>query len=177
MKKLLSIIILAAAVLCFYGIKPAMADFIQPLDQVAFWVYDDVAHDGVVTLDVTNYGDAGTLQFKTSSTNWAAFGASQDITTTGGTGGDDFELVWFRLGDPVDTNGVLTFQGSPEGTVNGLDLYNLVIISWSDATLPISIVSPNNNDNVAPVPVPPAVLMFFSGLLGLCGIRRFTRHS
>jgi len=176
MKKIVSIMIMAA-LFCFSGIAAARADFIQPLNEIAFWVYDDAVHDGMVTLDITSYGGAGALQFKTIGTNWTAFGSSQDIATTGGTGGDDFELVWFRLGDPVDTDGVLTFQGSPEKTVNGLDLYNSVIINWSDTTFSLSFATPNDNDNVAPVPVPPSALMFFSGLLGLCGLRRFGRRS
>ncbi len=173
MKKLLSIIILAAAVICFSGIRQARADFIQPLDQIAFWVYDDVVQDGSVTLNINTYG-SGTLQFRTGALDWADFGSSQDIITTGGLGGDDFELVWLRLRDPLDNNGSLTFQGDPDDTVNGLDLYNAVVISWSDS---MSFASAAGDDNLAPVPVPPAALMFFSGLLGLCGIRRFTGRS
>jgi len=175
MKKLVFIIILVVAVVCLSGIRQARADFIQPLNQVAFWVYDDVDHDGSVTLDVTGMG-AGTLQFKTGSLDWADFGSTQDITTTGGTGNDYFELVWFRLRDPQDTDGVLTFQGDPEATIDGLDLYNAVIINWSDVVFSLSFASANNNDNVSPVPLPPAAFMFFSGLLGLCGVRRLTKR-
>jgi len=178
MKKLVSIIILVVAVVCFSGIRQARADFTQSLDQVAFWVYDDVVHDESVTLDVTGMG-VGTLQFKTGSLDWADFGSTQDIVTTGGTGNDYFELVWFRLRDPLDTldtDGVLTFQGSPENNVNGLNLYNSVIINWSDVEFSLSFASANNNDNVSPVPLPPAAFMFFSGLLGLFGVRRLTKR-
>ena len=173
MKKLLSIIILAAAVICFFGIKPAMADFIQPLDQVAFWVYDDIDQNGSVTLNINTSG-SGVLQFRTGALDWADFSSPQQIVTTGGLGGDNVELVWLRLRDPLDNDGSLTFQGDPDDTVDGFDLYNSVIINWSGS---ISYASAAGDDNLAPVPLPPAALMFFSGLLGLCGIRRFTDRS
>ena len=140
----------------------AGANFVQTLDEVSFYVVDDntPSGDDSVTLEIFSIAQSGTLQYSTDKSTWTdIYGNSIAIAT----GSDDWERVWFRLdlgsGSYV-TKGTLTFSGA-DG-----NLWNAVSIEW-DGNNGVTFNTAGDNDNVAPVPIPGAVWLLGSGLIGL----------
>lgn len=84
-----------------------------------------------------------------------------------------FRLQLFRDGTEIghDTDGIITWPVSPEGEYHGLNAYSHAMIDWGD--FQFQILSSNSNDNFAPTPIPPGVLLLGAGLIGLIGFRRY----
>ena len=167
MKKL---IILAALMLMISVPAVAQASFVQNLDPARFWVVDDnsISDDNLVALELAEVGIIGsgnTLQYSLDNAAWTDVNFSAPLVIA--TGDDDWELVYFRLalGDGgYDTSAAVSFI-APDG-----ELFNSVLMNWGSFQLTMAVAG--DNDNVAPVPVPAAVWLFGSGLMGLIGLRR-----
>lgn len=84
-----------------------------------------------------------------------------------------FRLRLFRDGTEIgyDTDGIITWPVAPEGEYHGLDAYSHAMIDWGG--FQFQILSSNSNDNFAPTPIPPGVLLLGAGLIGLIGSRRY----
>ena len=168
MKKILLIMTLALVIVWGVGIQKAAAgSYSMDMDEISFYAVDTSAN-AVVTLTVSQLAGSDTLQYKAGSANWADAGGSIVISpvTTGG-----MEQVYLRLvnGTTVtSTAGNITFWGKDDAN------YNSITVNWTVAggTLALDLLVPDDKDNVAPVPIPAAVWLLGSGLLGLVGIRR-----
>ncbi len=179
MKKILTVMALAIVLVWGFGVKGASATYMDP---VSFYVVDDDtgSNDDSVTLSfAVNNSQGGTLQYSTDNVSW--------ITVTGGTTGpiaaSNWQQVWMRIDNgsgSYDTDGEVTFLG--EETNSGL--YNSVNVIWDTIKLPNFSVDvdiynyvANDDDNVAPVPIPAAAWLLGSGLFGLVGVRRRMKKS
>ena len=160
----------------------AQADLIQDdLDPVRFFVVDDNDDpnpgfgDDKVTLSITgNLPSGWNLEYSPDGTpsSWDDAGPSLEIAT----GADDWELAYFRItdGTNVDNKADLKFV-SFEG-----ELWNAVIIHWNDDHADYSsfdFVVANDDDNVAPVPIPASALLLGFGMVGLIGFGKRMRKK
>ncbi len=82
-----------------------------------------------------------------------------------------FQLEVFHGGSffGYDATGAMEFL-SYEADYYGMEAYAGVFVNWGDFQL--TFLSSNSNDNFSPVPIPGAVWLLGSGLLGLVGLRK-----
>jgi len=168
MKKILVVTALALVMVWGVGVQRAAAGY---MDDVSFFAVDDISDpvggNGSVTLTnlmINYYGtDPATLEYSVDQSNWFVAGDSFTVNPVSG----GVEQVYLRLncGTDMVTSGVITFL-SPEG-----DLFNGLKVDWSNQ-IDMTITIADNDDNVAPVPIPAAVWLLGSGLFGLIGVRR-----
>ncbi len=149
------------------------------MDPVTFYVVDDDtgSNDDSVTLSFS-YGawvDNVKLQYSLDNNSWSDAGTSMTVAAS------NWRQVWLRLANNGDgsvfaTGGDVTFSGLESNS----GLYNSVSVTWSEITLPggltigtdISVGTANDDDNIGAVPVPAAIWLLGSGLLGLGIFRR-----
>ena len=149
--------------------------FTQDQDYVKFWALDDLDQDddGDVTFSiVTIYVPSGYYsQYSKDNSSWNDFNNGTSISIDGG----QKQIIYLRYGNGEvewDYSGQLTFSGADRHYYD-LDAYNTLIIDWDDtANIALGIYTPTGGDDVAPVPIPPTIWIFASGLVGLVGVRR-----
>ena len=154
------------------------------MDPVTFYVVDDDtgSNDDSVTLsfDYYNWGNDVKLQYSLDNSSWSnVSNGSMSVNT----GTDNWQQVWLRLadddGNSVDTDGDVTFSSLESNS----GLYNSVSVVWSQVDIQnygtidinISVGTANDDDNIGvvpAVPVPAAIWLLGSGLLGLAVFRR-----
>ena len=71
----------------------------------------------------------------------------------------------------IDTAGILA-SFDVTGDVLGSYQLSIIDLAFSDVLDPVTVDFRNGNVNVNAVPIPPALLLFGSGLIGLVGLRR-----
>lgn len=157
--------------------------FVSPLlEPVSLYLVDDPNADGIGTMVV----QASLFDFYPSDDLTALLQYSWDDLVYMDWPGtdlvvdpiDEFKRIIFRLrlfrdGTVIgyDTDGIVTWPVAPESEYHGLDAYSHVMINWGD--FQFQILSSNSNDNFAPTPIPPGVLLLGTGLIGLIGFRRY----
>jgi hypothetical protein len=162
-KKLMFGIVLIAA---FLMVLPMNA-FASVQPPASFYLIDNPNDpppngDNLVDLDIFNI-NVSTLDYSFDGSSWFNYaGGAFSVDTA--------KLIYFRA-NGTDTNGDLTFQ-SPQGNYYGLQAYRSLIIDWGGAQTTVSFSTPENQDFLAPVPIPAAAWLFGAGLFGLVGIRR-----
>ena len=144
---------------------------------VSFYLVDWGSFDNTVTLTATNIlGGALTgLQYSLDNISWSNFteGKTQIFKIDPST---HTELVYLRL--LTDTSADrMTFQSysANSGTSTSpeyLDLYTGLKIKFDSITTHAALLTNSGSDKLAAVPVPAAVWLFATGLVGLVGIRR-----
>lgn len=129
--------------------------------------YEDVnssqsERKGIFSLTITNTGQAawGDFHFYLDDTSTVIFRVEGDYPSMDGIGAynvnvTDFILDFEFYADPVYHNDSVTFNVYTDNTASGFDFFNMGI----EAT---------------PVPIPAAVWLFGSGLIGLVGLLRKT---
>ncbi len=169
MKRIIAVIVLALVMIWGVGVQKADAGYMNP---VTFYVVDDDtgSNDDSVTLNFSyvSWGSV-TLQYSLDNSNWSNVGTSVSVAAS------NWQQVWLRLdlgSGFYDTDGDVTLLGLEQNS----GLYNAVQVAWGGAPgqndLNISIGVANDDDNIGAVPIPGAVWLLGSGLLGLVGIRR-----
>lgn len=176
MKKIL--ILSIAAFLVFAFTQQASASLAQ------FYAVDNLGTSGgdnLVTLETTSYNPGYTLQYKEGSGSWqnvttlfyqSIFQKSYFTVDTSET--TDFrELVQLRLlnnsNSSTITNATMLFVGQYFNS----NLYNHVeLVFGSNTSFLFAAATPGDTDKVSPVPLPGAVLLLGTGLIGLVGVRR-----
>jgi len=174
------ILVLGAVFLAAHGaLSDANAMPVGPSDPyyvgdgpAAFRVVDNFGTDGdgMVTLDLV--AEFSGLQYRYGANGWSDvpltelapdfFIGSLSIMT----GGDHSEAVYFRTGGGDDT-AAMFFYGFDD------PLWNSIALDFDlNGTSDIVSATPGDGDHVAPIPLPAALWLFGSGLLGLLGIRR-----
>ena len=174
MKKILAVMILAMILAWGVGINGASANTIKVMPYVSFMACDTYGSDGEVEIFSTHLNTVGinALYFSTDNgTNWSEWNSVADNQTFTMTP-DSCEQVWLGIGTsgetaPTLTSGTVTFNG------NG-PMFNSMSIEWTStpASSTIDFLTTGDCDKVAPVPIPAAVWLLGSGLLGIVGIRR-----
>ncbi len=141
---------------------------------VSFFVVDDPTSSvpgsvklGLFDIDTEDPFRSISLEYNVGQ-GWSDFSGptgNVDISP----GDDGKELVSFRLngGDDVDSSVTADLYFSPIDD----EPYTSVIMHWSGGTR-LTIATASDNDNVAPVPAPSALLLLVPGLLGIIGVRR-----
>jgi hypothetical protein len=134
---------------------------------------------GSVPLDLALFSIDASLLKSTDNTNWSEIAFTEIVPPS------IFNPLGFKtatLDLPDTTHLYLRMDiagqtpGAPQAYFAGGDgngLYNSMLITWMPA-FSYLMIAPENNDKLAPssVPIPSAVLLLGSGLLGLVGIRR-----
>lgn len=164
-KSIIFITVLFSAVFAVTPCAKAM-----PVDPVSLWVYDQAGPegDGQITFAVSNFDYSGnpvpaTLEYKVDDLVWLPIiGNIQVINIPGVQHRLTFRLVP-DSSEPIAEADML-FQG-PEDIYFGCALMN-----WKDYP-DLSCVTVED-DRISAVPVPAALWLFGSGLLGLLGIKR-----
>jgi len=176
------IFILSMAAFLVFGLTSlASADFTNPytvgFGPAQFYAIDNLgtSGDGNVTLTNLSSTPGYSLQYSLGSGTWTSIDTGSNFTVTTGT--DHHQLVQLRLspltgtGDPITKISYMTFSGqyAPDSS-----LYNSVFLFFSSQTFAsrISFLTPGGTDHVSPVPIPAAVWLLGSGLIGIVAIRR-----
>ncbi len=141
--------------------------FQDDLDPVCFFVVDDpLGGNDTVTLEYfgNNVSDWN-LEYRYGSVGWTSLASSGQVAIPA----SDRTIVYYRLvnsSSGEDTKADLVFSGADDG-----DLWNSVAIYWGDVVGDYSsrfqVLVAGDDDNVAPVPIPQAVLLLGSGVFGL----------
>lgn len=142
----------------------------MPVDPVSFMVYDQpgLAGDGQITFAVMNFDFSGSfsamLEFRVDDQGWQQISPNPAVMNIPG----EQHRLTFRL---------VPGSGSPNTMPDLLLLgqdgiyYNGALMLWRDYLDLCSVVM-GNKDKISPVPVPEAIWLFGSGLLGLIGLGR-----
>jgi hypothetical protein len=143
----------------------------------AFNVVDNFGSDGDYTVKLSFISTLSGLQYKYGGGDWTDLGlfgflfpglykGALDVAT----GDDHSEVVYFKTNSGNTTAGMLFY---------GFDnpLWNSVAFGFDLNGIPgLVFATPGQGDHVAPVPIPTALWLLGSGLLGLIGIRRKITH-
>ena len=169
MKRIITVIVLALMMIWGVGVQKVDAGYMDP---VTFFVVDDDtgSNDDSVTLNFS-YISWGSAQLQYSLDNSAWTDVMSEVTVAA----SNWQQVWLRLdlASGYDTDGDVTLLGLEQNS----GLYNAVQVVWGmvpgqNSYLNVSIGVANDDDNIGAVPIPGAVWLLGSGLLGLVGIRR-----
>lgn len=95
-----------------------------------------------------------------------------DVTITGS---DFSKTVYFKTGTD-DNKAVIVFSTPDSSLWHNVALNFDPTNGTSSIAFAAVVPSTDNNDHVAPVPIPPTVWIFGSALLGLIGMRRKITH-
>jgi len=179
MKKILVVMVMAMALMWGAGVKGASAGY---MSSVNFYALDDITEpingDGSVTITASTVTFTANgivaaaltdmkLKYKYGLTLWLDAGSEFAVSTPLG-GMTQVYLALFDLNDNLlTTAGVLDLMGDEFGTGE----YNGYSVVWdNNVTMTFGVAS--DDDNLSAVPIPAAVWLLGSGLLGLVGIRR-----
>jgi hypothetical protein len=156
--------IIAIILFLILGITPHVK-----ADSVSFLMYDQpgLQGDGQITFNVFNldYSGAQTsavLEYRIDNLAWQEF-SSAVITIPGVQHKLTFQLAPNNA--PIITTANLLYQGQDGIYYNGA---NMLWENYGD----ISSVTMSNKDKISPVPIPAALWLLGTGLLGLLGLRR-----
>jgi hypothetical protein len=161
----------------------------QILEEVSFWAVNDPDPDAnsPVILSITNLGLP--VEYSLDKDHWEIFAnpiiidlSKIPLVISPGTSLVEIPtatktMVYLRLVDGsldggFDYSGQLTFSGY-DRVIYGVDAYNSLTINWNNTeATTITITTPQNYDNVAPVPIPAALWLLGAGVMAIIGIRR-----
>jgi hypothetical protein len=161
--------VIAILTLLLLGISPQVKAAMAA-EEASFWMFDQpglTTGDGKITFDVFNLDYSGTfpfavLQYKSDNSDWTSI-SSPEVTITGAPHKLSFRLIPNNK-EPITKAGLL-FKGSDESYHNG------ILMLWENYS-DLSIIVMSNKDKLATAPIPSAVWLFGTGILGLLGLRR-----
>lgn len=169
------------------AIDPVGDQFVPSPDLVQMkFVFDNVTGAYVIELETTNEDpfigdfrvninlfnlDAGTTAVDPSffRDTLNDFSLTESTTTLALTGTNDRLQAW-KVGDRILLNNLPSGMPSPDGTTlfrSGVDAAGSEFLEEEDM-----LGLPGQIDIVSAVPIPPAIWLFGSGLLGLLGMKR-----